>query len=332
MAPPDPIRILDTLRAYQKSAALKSAIDLGLFTAIAGGASTLSEIAADCAASERGIRILCDSLVVNQFLEKTDGAYRNTPDAALFLDRKSPAYLGVIADFLCRPEEAAATMSNMAETVRRGGTVMPGEGSVKPENPGWVTFARAMVPMMMPAAHAIAEQVPAAGGLKVLDIAAGHGMFGIMIAKRNQQAEITAVDWAAVLEVATENAAQAGVSPRYRTLPGSAFEVDFGTDYDVVLLTNFLHHFDARTNETLLRKVCAALKPGGRAVILEFVPNEDRVSPPIPAGFALSMLMDTKGGDAYTFRELESMCRNAGFQSSVHHRLETQQSVIISTK
>jgi hypothetical protein len=89
--------------------------------------------------------------------------------------------------------------------------------------------------------------------------------------------------------------------------------VDFGGPYDAVLLTNFLHHFDVATCVGLLRKVRAALKPGGISATLEFVPNEDRVSPPMAAGFSLTMLISTPAGDAYTFRELEAMHREAGF-------------------
>ncbi len=79
--------------------------------------------------------------------------------------------------------------------------------------------------------------------------------------------------------------------------------------YDVILLTNFLHHFDVPTNEKLLRKVYAALAPGGHAVALEFVPNDDRISPPMSAKFSLVMLANTVSGDAYTFRRIsENVC------------------------
>jgi ubiquinone/menaquinone biosynthesis C-methylase UbiE len=189
-----------------------------------------------------------------------------------------------------------------------------------------------MAPITVPSANAIAGLLPANGPLKILDLAAGHGMYGINIVRLNPDAEITALDWASVLEVARENAEKAGVSARYRTIAGSAFDVEFGSDYDAILVTNFLHHFDAPTNEQLLRKVHAALKPGGKAVTLEFVPDGDRVSPRIPARFAVTMLFTTQHGDAYTFRELDAMLRNAGFRSSVQHVIETQQSVIVSTK
>jgi hypothetical protein len=80
-----------------------------------------------------------------------------------------------------------------------------------------------------------------------------------------------------------------------------------------VLLTNFLHHFDVPTCVGLLKKVRGALQPGGVSATLEFVPNEDRISPPMVAGFSLTMLISTAAGDAYTFRELAAMHREADF-------------------
>jgi cyclopropane fatty-acyl-phospholipid synthase-like methyltransferase len=149
----------------------------------------------------------------------------------------------------------------------------------------------------------------------------------------NPNAEIVALDWPNVLEVAKENARNAGVSDRYSTKEGSAFDVDYGIGYDIVLLTNFLHHFDAPTCETLLRKVHAALADGGRAVTLEFVPNEDRVSPPIPAAFSMMMLGSTPKGDAYTFSELGGMFTNAGFaHSELHQLMGSPEQVVISRK
>jgi cyclopropane fatty-acyl-phospholipid synthase-like methyltransferase len=121
------------------------------------------------------------------------------------------------------------------------------------------------------------------------------------------------MDWQAVLEAARENAAQAGLSDRYRTLPGSAFDVDWGTGYDLVLLANFLHHFDRDACVGLLRKARRSLSDAGRVLAVEFVPNEDRVSPPFPAMFSFMMLASTSGGEAFTAREFEEMGRAAGF-------------------
>jgi ubiquinone/menaquinone biosynthesis C-methylase UbiE len=166
----------------------------------------------------------------------------------------------------------------------------------------------------------------------VLDVAAGHGMYGVIIAKQNPNAEIFALDWPEVLKVAHENAKAAGVAARHHHLPGSAFEVDWGENYDIVLLTGFLHHFDPQTIDRILRKAHAALKPSGRVVTVEFVPNEDRVSPPIPAAFSMLMLGNTRGGDAYPYSEYDKMFRKAGFTLNELRPGAGPQSFIISKK
>jgi 2-polyprenyl-3-methyl-5-hydroxy-6-metoxy-1,4-benzoquinol methylase len=219
----------------------------------------------------------------------------------------------------------------LAEIVRQGRTVLPGQGSVEPENPAWVEFAHSMAPMMAPMAAPLGWIVldGRKEPMSVLDIAAGHGLFGIELAKQNPAARVVAVDWAAVLEVASANARRAGVMDRYEARPGSAFEVDFGGPHDVALLTNFLHHFDPPTCVGLLKKVRGALKPGGRVAALEFVPNEDRVSPPMAASFSLTMLATTASGDAYTLSELESMYRAAGFTDVTGHPVPTGPHTIV---
>jgi len=330
---PTPALLFDTINAHQRTEAIKSAIELGLFTTIAEGKTTAREIAQSCSASERGTRILCDYLVIIGFLTKENGKYALTPDSAVFLDKRSPAYMGTVIDFILSPM-LTDNFKHLTEAVKKGGSagdVAP----LEPEHPMWVKFARAMAPMMAMPSQQLAQLADpnANQKLRILDIAAGHGLFGLAFAKRNPQVEVTAVDWSNVLEVAKENAEAAGVSDRYHTRPGSAFDVDYGTDYDIVLLTNFLHHFDVPTCESLLRKVRAALGDGGRAVTLEFVPNDDRVTPPQAAAFSMMMLGVTPSGDAYTFAELDQMFRNAGFARNELHELPpTIQRVVISHK
>jgi hypothetical protein len=311
---PNPGIIFDTLLAHQRSAALRTAIELDVFRAVGEGPADAATLAARCSTSLRGMRILCDFLAIIGLLAKQDGVYSHTPTSALFLDPRSPASLHSMARFMGLAE-MKATYDSLTEIVRNGRTVLPGEGSVEPDNPMWVDFAHSMAPMMAPLAGPLGGIVlhGRTGPMRVLDIAAGHGLFGIEIAKQNPQARIVAVDWERVLDVAYANACKAGVGERYERLPGSAFDVDYGGSYDAVLLTNFLHHFDVATCVGLLRKVRAALKPGGISATLEFVPNEDRISPPMAAGFSLTMLISTTAGDAYTFRELEAMHREAGF-------------------
>ena len=329
---PSPELFFDTMFAPQRAAALKAAVDLAVFTAIGDGVRTVAEIADRCKASERGIRILCDNLTIMGFLAKTGDTYELTRDSAVFLSTRSPAYLGSAVEFLYS-FETARNMDRLTETIRTG-TVAPEANTVSDDNPVWVKFARGMAPMMVPPANAIADvlQVDAAGPIRVLDIAAGHGMFGITVAMRNPAAEIVAVDWPPVLAVATQNAQAMGVGARHRALNGDAFKVEYGTGFDIALLANFLHHFDRPTCVRLLQKTAAALKPAGKVAILEFVPNDDRVTPPLAAAFSLTMLSGTPAGDVYTFREHRAMLMEAGFQDVSAHPLPALQTIIVASR
>ncbi len=329
-APLTPAIVFENLQAYQRTAALKAAIELDLFRAIGQGKDDVPSLARHTKASERGIRILCDFLVINGLLQKKDGRYEHTPSSAAFLDPASPSCLASIVGFLSL-RALREPYEHLADIVRTGRTVLPGEGTVEPENPVWVDFAQSMAPMMAPLAGPLGAIVlqGKSDSMRVLDIAAGHGLFGIEVAKQNPQAHVTGLDWAPVLRVALDNAKKAGVQDRYDMLPGSAFDVDFAGPYDVVLLTNFLHHFDVDTCVGLLKKVHSSLKPGGCVATLEFVPNEDRVSPPMPAAFSMTMLASTASGDAYTFPELSDMHARAGFKDITKHPIPMSPHTIV---
>jgi 2-polyprenyl-3-methyl-5-hydroxy-6-metoxy-1,4-benzoquinol methylase len=329
---PSPVLFFDTINAYQRTEALRAAIELDLFTRIAAGERTAEQLAAACQASPRGIRILANYLTTLGFLRKGDEQYELTGDADVFLNRNSPAYLGGTLEFLLTPQ-LKESFQQLTATVRRGATATSDEGTVSHDNPIWVAFARAMAPMMQLPARMLVDLV---GGdrerpIRVLDVAAGHGIFGVSIAERYPHAHITALDWHNVLAVASENAKRAGVAERHVLRPGSAFEVDWGGPYDLVLLTNFFHHFDLATCRDLASRAYAALAPGGRAITLEFIPDEDRLNPPSTASFALTMLATTAHGDAYTFAEYQQIFQKAGFLRSELFALPpTAQQAVIS--
>ncbi len=316
---PDPQPIWQVMTGFQHSMAYKAAIELELFTKIAEGHKTTASLAEACGAAERGVRILADTMTVIGFLTKQSSEYSLTDMSSAFLDKNSQTYLGCTVDFILS-EAQLRGFTDLTNAVRNGGSTVSGEASMDPDSPMWVTFAKAMMPMMYPAAQAIASHIGFEKDrkFKVLDIAAGHGIFGITVAQHYANAEIYAVDWANVLTVATENAERMGVGERHHLIEGSAFDVDFGDGYDVVLVTNFLHHFDAETCTKFMKKVNGSLTAEGKAMTLEFIPNDDRVSPPGEALFPLVMLAATPAGDAYTFAELRTICEDAGFSQNEH--------------
>jgi ubiquinone/menaquinone biosynthesis C-methylase UbiE len=316
---PSPARIFGALTGYQRTAALKAAIDLDLFTGIGAGDRTVEALAGRSDASPAGIRRLCDALVADGFLTKDGDVYGLTTDAAVFLDKSSPAYVGSMAHFLTSPT-ITECFARLTDAVRRGGTALDGDGTMAPDHPVWVDFARSMAPAAgMSAALMTAILGPVHG--TVLDIAAGHGLFGVTVAKQNADVRVIALDWKNVLQVARENAHLAGVADRFTELPGSAFDTPLGADHALVLVPNFLHHFDLATCETFLLRVHASLAPGGRVAIVEFIPNEDRVTPPEAAMFGLTMLASTSHGDAWTFAEYERVLRASGFSNVTMHEM-----------
>lgn len=330
--PPSPQLFFETLNAFQKTGALKAAIELGVFSQLGGKAITSNQLASQCGCPERGIRILSDYLTILGFLEKRENRYSLTRDSALFLDKASPAYLGGTVDFFLAPSVSEA-FGDLAATIRSGRVHTSEHGTTAPDHPVWIEFARAMGPMMQPAAHGAAALValPQDRDTRILDISASHGAYGIAFAQRNPRSELVALDWESVLSIAQENAEAAGIGTRFSKIVGNAFTVDLGKDYDVVLIPNFLHHFNIADCTRFLKRIHAAMRPGGRVVIVEFVPNDDRVTPPPAASFSLIMLGTTPEGDAYTFAEYTGMLVAAGFhQAELHPLPPTAESAILA--
>lgn len=332
---PSPQLFFETINAFHRTAALKAAIELDLFTALGTDALSAAELAVRCHCPERGIRILSDHLTLLGFLTKEEGRYALTPSSAVFLVKSSPAYLGAAVNFLHAPGLTEA-FDDLAATIRAGRIHTSEQGTTAPSHPAWIEFARAMGPMMAPAAHGVAALVSfgadAAAEPRILDVSASHGVFGITLAKRHPRAQLVALDWEPVLAITEENARAAGLRDRFHQIAGDAFSVELGGTYDVVLIPNFLHHFREEQCTDFLRRVHAAMRPGGQVILVEFVPNEDRVTPPAAASFSLVMLGTTPEGDAYVFSEYVRMLTAAGFRNPTLHPLPpTSESAIVAT-
>lgn len=331
--PPSPQLFFETVNAYHRTAALKAAIELDLFTRLAAGPATAAALASAAACTGRGMRILLQNLVVFGFLLKDGDHFALTPDSAVFLNRNSPAYLGDSIRFLLDPSLTAA-FGDLAGTIRTGQLPTNPHGTTAPDHPVWVEFARTMGPMMVPAAEGAASLVnlPADRDSRILDISSSHGTFGIALARRHPRAHLVALDWEAVLAVTEANARAQGIGDRFSKISGDAFTTPLGDGYDVALIPNFLHHFSPADCTRFLRRIHEALRPGGTVVVVEFIPNEDRVSPPGAATFSLVMLGTTPLGDAYTFDDLSRMLADAGFHAPGLHPLPpTAQSAVLAT-
>lgn len=335
-AMPSPSRFTETAFAFQRTAALRAAVGLDVFTAIGEGHDTPAALAERCGAAERGVRVLCDLLVAIGLLDLADGRYVTAPDAATYLDRRSPTFIGDALDFAASETVLKAMLSDPVKVVRDGGTILgSAEQFIAPDHADWTTYARAVAPMMARSATLLADLVTRQEGSarRILDIAAGPGQNGIALAERLPGAEVTAVDWPSVLEIAQENARSAGLGKRWRPLPGSALGTELGGPYDVILVARFLPLLGPQPRETLLQRLHAALAPGGRLVALQVVLNDDRVSPPFAAIMNFNMLATTPSGQVPTEGELEVTLRAAGFGHLEWHELpHSDERVVIGWK
>lgn len=312
MSEPNPTLVWDTINGHQRSAALKAGVELGVFNALHDGPLTAAQLASGAGVAERPMRILCDFLTVHGIIAKADGRYSHTPTSAVFLDAHSPASMAPSLPFMMSDKIMEATHL-LTETIRQNRTALK-EPLAGDEVREWVTFAQTMQPLATGAAQFIAAVIMRGGTpAKVLDVAASHGLFSIAVGRLAPQCEIVALDFPSVLQVTEENARAAGVA--ITPLAGSAFTAELGAGYDAMIVTNLFHHFPPADNITLMKRFHAALRPGGRMLTLEFVPNEDRVSPPVPASFSLVMLANTPAGDAYTMAEYNQMLDAAGFSA-----------------
>ena len=140
---PTPALIFDTFNAFQRTQALKTAIEIELFTGLGEGKTTAPALAERCGGTERAIRILCDFLTIAGFLTKQGNEYSLTLDSATFLDKRSPAYMGTVSEFILSPY-IKDHFDRLTETVKNGGCVS--DSALEPDHPMWVRFARAMGP------------------------------------------------------------------------------------------------------------------------------------------------------------------------------------------
>jgi ubiquinone/menaquinone biosynthesis C-methylase UbiE len=298
--------------SFAPARVLTTALQLRVFSHLADGRATVGEVAAGAGASERGTRMLLDALAGLQLLNKREGRYELTPHARQYLVRESEDYVGWILETGALLE----AWSHLTDCVRTG------EPSRRVETQA---EAEAFFPLLVRALHVVnrepARRTAAAlgagsdsAGLSVLDVACGSGVWGISFAEADPRARVTAQDFPGVFETTREYVRRHGLEDRFDYLPGDLKEVDFGeARYDVALLGNIVHSEGERSSRELFRKLRRALRPGGRLVVIDMIPNDARTAPPYALIFALNMLVNTEVGDTYTLAEYREWLNDAGF-------------------
>jgi SAM-dependent methyltransferase len=308
--------VFDMLLAYKNTAVLSAAIELGIFDAIAAGASTCAEVANRQQLDPRGTKLLLNALAALGLLTCDDADYRLAAGAEKILVRGRPGFVGDMAKVMASSWEWAA-LAGLPDAVRRGGTVAPQNA----ETPGyayWEDFAAYASAVAAPTAKLMADVLgPWAAGrdrLNVLDLACGHGLYGYTLAARQPHAKVWSLDWSNVLPLALARATQMGMADRVSTIAGDMFDVDLGGPYDVVMITNVLHHFSEARAVQLLRRAAGVLAADGRIVLVGFTVSD---APPASEAaahlFSILMLIWTHEGEVHSEHVYERMLADSGF-------------------
>lgn len=309
-----PERIMQISWAYAAPLILDAAVHHEIFDVLDAGPKSARQVARDTSTSERGARVILDALVSLQFLSKdSDGRYALTSESSAFLVSSKPSFQGGI--FRHISTQLVPKWLQLREVVRSGKPAMAvndeGEGGMFFEQ-----FVEDIFPMSVGSAQVLADALRLSESretVKVLDLAAGSGVWGIVLAKANAKVRVTAVDWVRVIGVTRKVAQKHGVADRFTFIDGDLLEANLGAGHHVATLGHILHSEGERRSRELLRRTFDALAPGGTIAIAEFLVDESHTSPPTGALFAVNMLVNTTDGDTFSFTEIAAWLREAGF-------------------
>jgi len=312
-APVTPERIYQLAWGYAPPLILEAAIRHHVFDVLDAGPKSLAEIGAATGASLRGLAPILNFLVGMDFLRKEGEAFALAPESAAFLVSTKPSFQGGLLR-----HTSEQLLPNWLQLNRVVSTGTPAV-AVNQEGAG-SEFFKELVTDIFPMSYPVAGQLAAhlnlqaaAAPVRILDLAAGSGVWGIALAQASTQVEVTAVDWPAVIPVTRATVERFGLADRFSFKEGDLQEADFVADYNVATLGHILHSEGEARSKTLLAKTFAALAPGGTIAIAEFLVNAERTGPLNGLIFAVNMLINTDCGDTFSFEEIGSWLSEAGF-------------------
>jgi ubiquinone/menaquinone biosynthesis C-methylase UbiE len=315
--PVTPERIMQLAWGYVPPLVLEAAIRHRIFDLLDGGPKTVSEIQKETGASERGLSAVMNALVGLNFLAKDkQGYFSLTPESAMFLVSTKPSFQGGMLRH--GSEQLIPKWLHLNEIVMTG---EPAAAVNKEESGGdfFQQFVNDIFPLSYPAAQVLSRHYNANGvapAVRVLDLAAGSGVWGIAMAQGSEKVSVTAVDWPEVIPVTRKTVARFGVADRFSFVEGDLLKADFGRDHNLATLGHILHSEGSERSQALLKKTFQALVPGGTIAIAEFLVNPDRTGPLNALFFSVNMLVNTEKGDTYSFEEISSWLKAAGFTNA----------------
>jgi ubiquinone/menaquinone biosynthesis C-methylase UbiE len=328
-----PERLMELSFAYAPPLIISAGVSNKVFDSLENGVKTPEQVAEETGASARALRILMNALVGLKLLKKDgQGKYSLTDESAAFLLSRKPGthagFFGTIAPQLI------SRWLRLSEIVREGRPAV----AVNVETEGTEFFSQLVeniIPMSYPPAQKLADHLKVAKAkteIRVLDLAAGSGIWGIALAQKSPRVQVTAVDWAGMIPTTKRITQKFGVGDRFNYIEGDILEADFGSGYDIATLGHILHSEGEERSQRLLKKTFLALKPGGTIAIAEWLVNDDRTDPLPSLMFAVQMLVNTEQGDTFSFNEIKTWLEGAGFKKVRKLEAPGPSPLILATK
>jgi SAM-dependent methyltransferase len=328
-----PERLMELSFAYAPPLIISAGVSNKVFDSLEHGAKTSEQIAQETGASARALQILMNALVGLDLLKKDRrGRYSLTQESTAFLLNNKPGthagFFGTIAPQLI------SRWLQLSEIVREGRPAV----AVNQETEGTEFFSQLVeniIPMSYPPAQKLAEHLKvskAKNQLRVLDLAAGSGIWGIALAQKSPHVRATALDWAGMIPTTKRITQRFGVADRFNYVEGDILEADFGSGYDVATLGHILHSEGEERSRQLLNKTFRALKSGGTIAIAEWLVNDARTGPAPSLMFGVQMLVNTEKGDTFSFNEIKSWLEEAGFRKVRKLEAPGPSPLILATK
>jgi len=328
-----PERLMQFGFAYAPPLIITAAVSNKVFDSLESGSKTVDQISKETGASARGLRILMNALVGLELLKKDrHQKYSLTPESAAFLVSNKP---GALAGFFrLNVTQLVSKWLQLGDVVRTG---RPAQ-AVNQEGEGTEFFSglvENIIPMSYATAQTLADHLKLAKAkneVRVLDLAAGSGIWGIVLAQASARVRVTAVDWAGMIPTTKRITQKFGVGARFKFIEGDLLEADFGSGYDIATLGHILHSEGEERSRQLLKKTFRALKSGGTIAIAAWFVNDERTQPLPPLMFAVQMLVNTEKGDTFSFNEIKSWLEEAGFKKVRKLEAPGPSPLILATK
>jgi len=328
-----PERLMELSFAYAPPLIISAGVSNKVFDSLEDDAKTSEQVAEETGASARALRILMNALVGLGLLTKDrQRKYALTHESAAFLLSKKPGthagFFGTIAPQLI------SRWLQLSDIVREGRPAV----SVNQETEGTEFFSQLVeniIPMSYPPAQKLGDHLKLAktkNEIRVLDLAAGSGIWGIALAQKSPNAQVTAVDWAGMIPTTKRITQTFGVGDRFDYVEGDILEANFGSGYDIATLGHILHSEGEDRSRQLLAKTFRALKSGGTIAIAEWLVNNDRTKPLPSLMFAVQMLVNTEKGDTFSFSEIKNWLEEAGFKKVRKLEAPGPSPLILATK